>query len=46
MMRVCPLCEVGGSARELVVATATDALLNGIIDGAGVLTYPENLPAF
>ncbi len=44
--RVRPLSEVEGSARELVVATATDALLNGIIDGAGVLTYPENLPAF
>ncbi|MCC6310081.1 MAG: peptidylprolyl isomerase [Trueperaceae bacterium] len=44
--RVRPLGEVEGSARELVVSTAADALLNGIIDGAAVLTYPENLPAF
>ncbi len=44
--RVRPLSEVEGSARELVVSTATNALMNGIIAGAGVLTYPENLPAF
>lgn len=44
--RVRPLSEVEGSARELVVASASDALLNGIIGGAGVVTYPENLPAF
>lgn len=42
--RVRPFVEVKDEAREFAVALATNAAIDGIVDGAGVTVYPENLP--
>lgn len=42
--RVRPFSEVKDEAREFAVALATNAAIDGIVNGAGVTVYPENLP--
>ncbi|MDT3681160.1 MAG: peptidylprolyl isomerase [Truepera sp.] len=44
LARVKPFDEVKDTAREFTVAMATQAVVDGIVQGAGVITYPENLP--
>lgn len=44
LARVKPFDEVKDTAREFTVALATQAAVDGIVGGAGVITYPENLP--
>lgn len=42
--RVRPLAEVQDDVREYVTALAANATVDGIVEGAAVSVYPENLP--
>jgi len=38
-----PFAEVEEQVREYVVSLATEAAIDGIIEGSGAITYPERL---
>ncbi len=42
--RTAPFAEVEASVRDYAVALAANATIDGIVEGAGVVVYPENLP--